>query len=977
MRSTYKFLLLILVTFSAAVYADYTIIHDQMAEKIKSPSLQNVKRLKIKLDNNLEAFIVSDPEAKKSGAALSVGVGFNHEPFEKVGVAHFVEHMLFLGTEKYPTEKEYHEFIQSRGGTNNAYTSSDKTVYSLEINNDHVLEALDRFSSFFVNPLFNESGLERERKAVNQEFHYRANLDSVRMHIVSMSLLDKNSNASIWRCGNEDTLKDVSRTEIVDWYEKSYSSNIMKLAVYSSLPMDQLVEQVDQCFSQVQNKNVMAEPLDSPVSQNSYLGKMVYVEPLKDVKKMVIKWELPQEYSEDLEYHTADLVSYVLGEESPKSLATLLKENGYIHTVSCGQSQNDTNISFFEMHLELTQNGLENRDQVIAHCYEAIHALQNNGIPRYRFDEMVTLSKLNYQYQSRPEAYGFVESVAAATQHENMATYPQKTLWPTKYSSKRAQDFVSNLQAAKATYFVMAPTQNVGKVFDQSEDTANVNFYVDDIANQTLAGWAHANPGDKIAISPPNPYIPNNLELVTASSDFSHKNPKVIAENDKMQVYYQADQDYNLPEANYDIFLLSPSFENTATNMTLGDLYSLSLSEALCQHIEQGGLAGLETGMTLHPKFGFRITVSGYSQKAPLFLSKILDETKSHNPQERDFQKYKDLLLRSYQNKKKQIPVKQAMEMVSTLLVKDYPTVDAKHQALENISFEDFQAYSQNLFDKVYIRSMVYGNVNSAQADQFTADMNNTFKSSATYKEKDHFKRAILDLTQVQKPRYYVQNTDQVGSSTCLMISHGLLDHKQRAAYEVMSKSISSPFFDTLRTKQQVGYLVTSFAREYDQKVFSAFVTQSNSCSTRDLLSRYELFYEEFLASLGTEEFNEEKFNTIRESLITNYMQPPVSIGSKASELTALAFEYNDFDRKEKCIQALQNLTFQDYINFCYSSLGRQNNQRIAVLVDGEMSSTPTLSYEAIQDINLFKVESFYDACSTQSTLKEAELGNG
>lgn len=797
------------------------------------------------------------------------------------------------------------------------------------------------------------------------------------MHLVNVSLLDEKSHANIWRCGNQETLEDVSRDEIIDWYRKNYSANLMRLAVYSSLPMEQLVEQVDQCFSQIQNNNVVAQPLSSPVSQNAYLGKMVYVEPLKDVKKMVIKWELPQEYSEDFEYHTANLVGYVLGEESPKSLATLLKENGYIHTLCCGQTQKSKNFSFFEIHIELTQKGLEQKNQVIAHCYEAIDMLQNNGIPRYRFDEMVTLSKLDYQYQSRPEAYGFVEAVAAETQHESMATYPQKTLWPSRFDSSRAQDFVSHLQAAKATYFIMAPAQEVGVVFDQSESTANVNFHVDDIENQTLANWSHANASGKIAVSPPNPYIPNNLELVTASSDFNHQSPRVVAENDKMKIYYQADQDYKLPEVNYDIFLLSPSFKNTATNMVFGDLFNLSISETLCQHVEQGYLAGLETSMTLHPKFGFRIVVNGYSQKAPLFLSKILNEVKSHSPLERDFQKYKDLLLRSYQNQKKQIPVNQALHMVNALVVKDSPTFDAKYEALEGISFEAFQAHSQNLFNEVYVRSMIYGNINSAQATQFATDMNEVFKGNAAYKQKNHFKRAILDLTPLKKPCYYTQGTDQVGSCTCLMIGHGQLDPKQKAAYEVMSSSISSPFHDTLRTKQQVGYIVHSLTREFDQNLFSIFVAQSNSCSTRDLLSRYELFNEEFLASLGTEEFNESKFNTVRESLVTNYMQPPVSISSKASELAALAFEYNDFDRKEKCIEALKNLTFQDFINFCYSKLGRQNNKRLAVLIDGEMSATPTLSYEEIQNIDLFKAESLYLPNTSFTPLKEVRLDNG
>ena len=974
MKKINKLLLFVILVFSSFLSAEYTVIADEMREKIKSPTLQNIKCLKIKLDNGLEAIIVSDPEAKKSGAALSVGVGWNHEPYEHLGVAHFVEHMLFLGTEKYPSEKEYQEFIQSRGGMNNAYTSGDKTVYSFEINNEHISEALDRFSSFFVSPLFNESGLTRERKAVNQEFLYRSNIDDIRVFFVSYGLLDENSNASICRCGTEETLSNVSRDEIISWYENNYSSNIMRLALYSPLPIDELASQVDQCFSQIKNKNVEVTHLTSPLSQDAYLGKTVYVEPLKDIKKMKIRWELPEEFSNDLEYHTADLVSYVLAEESSRSLATVLKEKGLVHSFTCGQYNCDEKVSFFEMHISLTQEGLEEKEEVIRCCYEAISAFQKNGVPRYRFDEMVTLAKLSYQYQSRPEVFDYVQSIAADIQYENTATYPQKTLWPTAYHNQRAKDLLSHLQASKANYFIIAPGEKIDKKFDQTEKVAGVKFHIEDIPNVTLSSWSHPGSNNGIITSAPNPYIPNNLGLTTSQSDFNDNNVQMIAQSDQMKIYYQADKDYQLPKVNYNLFLLSPAFENTPQNMALADLYDLSLSETLCSHLELGGLAGLSSDMGLSSKHGYYISVSGYSQKAQLFLDKIIDQVRAHLPKEKDFAKYKDLLKRSYQNQTKQTPLQQSRMMMNSMVIKDYSTPEAKLAEINEISFEEFQSYCQSLFEKVYVKALIYGNINTQEADQFTASLEKSFAKSRPYKVQDHYKRAILDFDASTKPRYYTHTTDQVGSATQLMIGHGMLDHSERVAHKIMAKALSSDFYDVLRTKQQVGYLVYSFPVEYNQRQFTTFLTQSNSCSTRDLLSRYELFCEEFLASLGTEKFNEEKFNIIRESLITELSQPPVSIGAKGADLTMLAFEYEDFDRREKSISALKNLSFQEYIVFCYGALGRQNNGRIAVLIDGEMSSTPIVSYVPIENLSHFKAESLYEIIEMPRPLQEIKL---
>ena len=85
------------------------------------------------LDNGMRVLLVSDPRFNKSGASLVVNTGQIDDPRETEGLAHFLEHMLFLGTEKYPEVTEYSNFIKSNGGNNNAYTSSDHTNYQFDV----------------------------------------------------------------------------------------------------------------------------------------------------------------------------------------------------------------------------------------------------------------------------------------------------------------------------------------------------------------------------------------------------------------------------------------------------------------------------------------------------------------------------------------------------------------------------------------------------------------------------------------------------------------------------------------------------------------------------------------------------------------------------------------------------------------------------------------------------------------------------
>ena len=69
----------------------------------------------LNLNNGLKVVLVSDPTTDKASAALDVHVGHMSDPWELPGLAHFLEHMLFLGTEKYPDENEYNQFLSQHG----------------------------------------------------------------------------------------------------------------------------------------------------------------------------------------------------------------------------------------------------------------------------------------------------------------------------------------------------------------------------------------------------------------------------------------------------------------------------------------------------------------------------------------------------------------------------------------------------------------------------------------------------------------------------------------------------------------------------------------------------------------------------------------------------------------------------------------------------------------------------------------------
>ena len=103
-----------------------------MATVVKSAADAREYRT-ITLPNKLTVLLASDPVTEKSSAALDVGVGHFSDPEEVAGLAHFCEHMLFLGTEKFPDEAEYNQYLNQHGGMSNAYTSMENTNYYFDV----------------------------------------------------------------------------------------------------------------------------------------------------------------------------------------------------------------------------------------------------------------------------------------------------------------------------------------------------------------------------------------------------------------------------------------------------------------------------------------------------------------------------------------------------------------------------------------------------------------------------------------------------------------------------------------------------------------------------------------------------------------------------------------------------------------------------------------------------------------------------
>jgi len=330
-----------------------------ITDQLDKPVTDDRQYRVVRLGNQLEVLLASDAKLDMASAALAVGVG-SFRDNGIFGLAHAVEHLLFMGSDKYPADNDFKSFISSHAGASNASTSPCATVYHFQITADSAKTgtksdadvqgqpqpspfygALDRFSRFFTSPLFLASTVDREINAVDSEFKLKYQSDDRRLYQLSRSLSNPEHPYNGFSTGNLQTLRDEPaewgiemRAKFVDFHREHYSANIMKLCVLGKEPLDTLQEWVADMFSDIPNKDLPQNRWeDVPLWANDQLPRRVFTRPIMDIRQLRLSFPFLDE--EHLyENRPGEYLAKIIGHEGEGSLQAYLKDKSWAAMVS-------------------------------------------------------------------------------------------------------------------------------------------------------------------------------------------------------------------------------------------------------------------------------------------------------------------------------------------------------------------------------------------------------------------------------------------------------------------------------------------------------------------------------------------------------------------------------------------------------------------------------------------------------------------
>ncbi|XP_016394221.1 nardilysin b [Sinocyclocheilus rhinocerous] len=370
---------------------------------------------------------------KQSAAALCISVGSFSDPADLPGLAHFLEHMVFMGSEKYPAENGFDAFLKKHGGSDNASTDCERTIFKFDVQRKYLREALDRWVQFFIGPLMIPDAVDREVEAVDSEYQMAQPLDSNRKEMLFGGLAKAGHPMSKFFWGNAQTLKNEPREKNIDTYERLrefwrryYSAHYMTLAVQSKETLDNLEEWVRAICIKIPNNGQpradfsdLQDPFDTPD-----FNKLYRVVPVRKIHALTISWALPPQ---DKHYRVKPLhyISWLIGHEGAGSVLSLLRKKCWALALFGGNSESgfdqNTTYSIFSVSITLSDEGFQNFFQVIHIVFQYLKMLQSVGPQQRIYEEIQKIEANEFHYQEQMEPIEFVANIC-----ENMQLFPKE-----------------------------------------------------------------------------------------------------------------------------------------------------------------------------------------------------------------------------------------------------------------------------------------------------------------------------------------------------------------------------------------------------------------------------------------------------------------------------------------------------------------------------------------------------------------------
>ncbi len=866
----------------------------------------------------MKVLLVSDPEAKVAAASLTIGVGSSSEPEERPGLAHFLEHMLFMGTRKYPGDDEYPRFIQGHGGGFNAETAWDWTRYYFSIDPPFFDEALDRFSQFFIAPLFDVRFVDRERHAVDAEYLLKLKNGALRAQAALKQAYNLASPYSRFTVGNLQTLADRPgnpvRDDLVAFYEQHYSANLMGLALVGPQPLDELEGLVKRYFRAVpdRGRRRYAPGRDEKALPGPLLPQGLMIEPLSAMTELHLIFPVAPQRP----FYKVNPGSYLVQlftNGQPHGLYATLKERGWISGISVSSEDLDRGQGRFIITVGLTDSGRGHVDEITHAIYAYIDLLRKEALIPWRYQEQQRMDELGFRFREKESPVDYAVALS-----QRLLDYPARDLLRAdvmlqEFDARVIKRLLDQLVPEHATRVLIAP----GVTTDRKAPWYGTAYRLvrPDVLPPAKTAFHFQLPGR-------NPFIPGSLGMKTDSQ--GHSVPTKLIDEPGFVVWHDLDADWGEPRAEFRARLRSPLAMRTVDEAMLQQLLVLVVGDGFLPVTQQAKLAGLDMSLEAGRE-GLALHVLGYDDKLPLLVSRIAEALARPSLDEARFVLARRALEQSLLARRQNTVADQAMEALNGSLFTPYYTPGEQLAALKKLTLSDLRAYAKKFFARIGATVFIHGNLDAGEARRLAEDFRQRLLAGSRLMDMPAESPVLPEQGDILRKTVQV---DQPDSAWVQLFTDEDTSARAHARWLLLAGLMGQPFHTELRTRQQLGYLVSASYASVKNHPALMLVLQSANTPGEKLGWHVQTFLEGFSRSLAS--LDEAALDNLKQALSGELRAPDTSFSSRGARFYDDIDNGHPFDFRLRVARALDKITARGVSAFYTREILEAPRSRVA-----------------------------------------------
>lgn len=797
--------------------------------------------------------------------------------------------------------------------------------------------ALDRFSQFFKQPLFLADTLDRELRAVDSEFKKNLQSDEWRLAQLDRSTSSRKHPIHRFAAGNYQCLRDepMSRgidvqRRFIEFHEAHYSANRMKLVVLGRESLQELESWVEELFSDVSNKDLPRLTWDGiPALEEPELMTQIFVRPVMEQRLLNLDFTYPDE-EQLISSHPSRYLSHLIGHEGTGSILAYLKQLGFAESLSAEASSQCPGTVLYCVDFRLTERGMEHYREVLKILFQYIAMLKDNPPLDRILVEMRHLAEVGFKFRQKNPPSQTVSDLAQLMQNVYI---PRKHLLSSSlihtFDQKNIERGLSYLRPDNFRFFYIDQQFTGG--WDAKEEWYNTEYKLEKIPEDLMQDlWAASRAS--VTERPPqlhlpavNEFIPHRLEVERKDIVVPALHPMMIRHDDNVRVWFKKDDQFWVPKANIRLFLRSPITSLTPLNVAMTRIYVDLIEDSLNTYAYDADIAGLGYSVSESTQ-GLVIELNGFNDKISVLLEKVLLAVRDLDVKEERFNVAKERVRKAYKNFDYRDSHQQTTAFSLMLMSERSWVASQMLEDIPAITAHDIRSYFPELLRQMHIEMLVHGNLYKNDALDIARLVESTLRPRRLPQSQWQTRRAIA-LPSGANYLYERVLHNPRNTNHCLeyIISVGSVsDRLLRAKLLLFSQIAEEPCFNTLRTKEQLGYMITSGARIYVTVGTWRILLQSEK-DCQYLEQRCDAFLVKLEQNLR--EMTDAMFEEQKTALINKRLDRVKNLGQETSRFwTHITSEVFDFDQGAfsntkilssplTCVLTLYLLIWADSIN--------------------------------------------------------------